>query len=108
MGLDRDTGYRLAYSPSAEGKVALLGLYQTGSSVIGTSNKPLNLADGRPHTLLWTRDTTGEMTVSVDENELFRVTDKRFPDAFNGFAIKNLGGEFGIRHIVISSKNATP
>jgi hypothetical protein len=102
LGGDRGAGYRLAYSPGAEGKLELLGLNYTRSSVIEIYNKPLNLSDGRQHTLLWTRDTNGEMAVSVDGNELFRVTDKRFPDAFGGFTLVNRGGDYGIRQITIT------
>ena len=65
-------------------------------------NKPLNLSDGQQHALLWTRETSGEMAVSVDGNELLRVTDKRFPDAFSGFTLVNRGGDYGIRQITIT------
>jgi hypothetical protein len=42
------------------------------------------------------------MAVSVDGSELFRVTDKRFPDAFSGFTLVNRGGDYGVRQITIT------
>jgi len=102
LGADRGAGYRLAYSPGAEGKLELLGLSYTKSYIIDIYDKPLNLSDGRQHTLLWTRDTNGEMTVSVDGTELFKTTDRRFSNAFSGFTLVNRGGDYSIRQITIS------
>ena len=41
------------------------------------------------------------MTVSVDEKEVMRVTDRGIGDPFDGFAMVNRGGDYVLRRIAI-------
>jgi len=100
-GTNLDTGYRLAYTPGAEGGLELLGVSSYRSAVVDLYEKPLKLEDGRSHTLLWTRDDKGEMTISVDGKELLRVTDRRFGKRFGGFTLVNRGGDYGVQSIKV-------
>jgi len=101
QGSNRDTGYRLAYSPGAEGGLELLGVSSYRSAVVDLYEEPLKLEDGRSHTLLWTRDENGEMIISVDGKELLRVTDRRFGKEFGGFTLLNRGGDYGVQNVSI-------
>ena len=59
------------------------------------------MADGQSHIIEWTRDTGGVMTVSVDGAQVMSVADRRFRDAFDGFAVVNSGGDYALRSITI-------
>jgi peptidoglycan hydrolase-like protein with peptidoglycan-binding domain len=106
QGTDRGAGYRLAYTPGAAGGLELLRISYSRSAVVDTYDKPLRLEDGQLHAVLWTRDEDGEMVVSVDGNELFRVIDRGFTDAFNGFTVVNRGGDYAVRNVTISGTKA--
>ena len=99
-------GYRLAYTPGLRPTLSLLRLSSFGTSVIQVHDQSLNLEDGSPHTLEWTRDRHGEMAVSLDGEELFRTTDRAFPAPFAGFALVNLGGDYAVREITIRGTKA--
>jgi hypothetical protein len=105
-GSNRDTGYRLAYTPGAASGLELLGVSAYRSTVVDLYQKPLNLEDGRSHTLLWTRNDNGEMSVSLDGNEILQVTDRRFNETFGGFVLVNRGGDYGIQHVNILGSKA--
>lgn len=99
QGADRRSGYRLVYTPGAAAGLALLRLSSSGSSVVETSSRPLDLEDGRQHTLSWTRDETGTMRVTVDGRELIRAKDRAFGEDFSGFVLINHGGDYAVREI---------
>ena len=48
-----------------------------------------------------TRDTTGELTVNSDGNELMRVRDQGVRDNFDRFLFINSGGEYRIQSVSI-------
>ncbi len=102
QGQDRRGGYRLFYksgggSPSLE--LARVG--RRGTSVIETYNQSLVLEDNNTHTILWTRDRQGEMTVSIDGKELIKSADRRYREAFSGFSLTNHGGDYIISRVTI-------
>lgn len=70
-------------------------------ATIAYTNKLPSLEDGKKHSLLWSRDTSGRMRISIDGNLLIEVTDRSFSDPFMGFAFVNKGGDYAIRVLVI-------
>jgi len=94
-------GYRLAYNPGHEPALELLRAGSRGVSVIEAH--PAALGEGEvPKRIEWTRDTSGEMVVSVDGEVLIRALDRGLRDPFDGFAITNLGGDFAVREVAIA------
>ena len=100
-GQDRDTGYRLAYNAGAANGLEVLRLSRSGSAVVEIFKKPLSLSDGTLHTIQWTRDEQGEMVVSLNNQELLKIGDRRYSDAFDGFTIVNKGGDYTLRKVEI-------
>ncbi len=97
----RALGYRLAYNPGARPSLELLRVGRRGSAVIDTARPSARLDDGKPHTLLLTRDTSGELAVSIDRKEVMRITDRGFRDPFEAFVLVNRGGDYMVRSIAI-------
>ena len=102
LGRYRSGGYRLFYAPESR-RFHLLRMTSQGSNVIERS-EPLNLSANRDYDLRWTRDDNGEMTVRLDGQTLFRVTDRSFSDPFDGFTIVNRGGDYSFRRVIIRSR----
>ncbi len=101
QGGQRASGYRLYFIPGATRALELRRLTRSGTSVVQVSQRPLNLQYNREHTLLWTRDKNGQMIVSVDGQEVFRVTDRGFSDPFHGFNFINHGGDYILGEVLI-------
>ena len=105
QGEGATAGYRLAYTPGApkgSASLELIGLSTRGTvSLIELYDKPLDLEDGKPHVIEWTRNGRGRMVVRVDGTEVIDVVDRRFRDAFNGFVLVNSGGDYALRSITI-------
>ena len=97
----RTLGYRLAYNPGARPTLELLRVGSRGSAVIETARPNTRLEDGKPHTVLLTRDATGELAVSIDGKEVMRITDRGFRDPFDAFVLINRGGEYMVRSVTI-------
>jgi TPR repeat protein len=101
QGEDRDAGYRLAYTPGSENGFELLRFSPSRSAIVEIYGEVITLEDGQAHIVEMTRDSKGEMAVSVDGRELFRVTDRGITDEFDGFTIVNRGGDYSLGEITI-------
>ncbi len=105
QGSAANAGYRLAYTPGAPAGSPSLVLLRVSSrgtvSTLEFHDQPLNLQDGQGHTLTWTRDHGGNMTVHLDGQQLIQVTDRGFRDPFDGLAVVNSGGDYALRRVVI-------
>jgi hypothetical protein len=98
---NRALGYRLAYNTGASPALELLRVGGRGSAVIDSAALKTRLDDAEPHVVLLTRDSTGELAVSVDGAEVLRVIDRGFRDAFDSFVLVNRGGEYMVRSVAI-------
>ena len=98
-GANRNTGYRLAYTPGKG--LALVGVNQWGSSVIDASRADIALVDGKDHVIEWTRTDDGHMVVRFDGAEIFARTDRGWRDPFDGFHLINRGGDYLLRSLTI-------
>ena len=106
QGSPTGVSYRLAYFPSASPGLQLLRVTNQGSAVIASYNSVLPLEDNRQHTLVWTRDRSGQMYIAIDGKQLIAVKDTSFKDAFDGFAMINSGGTFNVKSIAINGRPA--
>lgn len=94
-------GYFLVYTAGTSPGLSLVRKGTRGEAVIEAVAQQIVLEDGRSHVLLLTRDKTGEMTLAVDGNTSFRVTDRAFRSPFDRFIVTNGGGDFTIRSVAI-------
>jgi len=94
-------GYYLQYDAGASPALSLVKKTARGQAVIETVTEPFSLEDGRPHTLLLTRDEIGDMTVKIDGSVRLRVRDRSFRAAFDRFVIINRGGTYTTRSVSI-------
>ncbi len=101
QGGERASGYRLAYSPGVRPSLELVRLTPYGRSVIEAHQEALELEDGRSHAILWTRDESGVMVVTVDGAEVLRAGDRGVSGAFDGFTLVNRGGDYAVREITL-------
>lgn len=102
QGAARAAGYTLVFTPGASPALAMVAVSSRGgTSTIEFADEVPNLADGNPHTLAWTRNKSGVMSVTVDGQELIRTTDRSFRKPFRGIQIVNRGGDYAIRQITI-------
>lgn len=93
------TGYRLVYLPGGQPGLQLVRIAPGSLAVIDVYRDSLPLEDRQFHVLSWTRDRAGEMTVTVDGNEVLRTTDRAIAAPFDGVTVTNLGGDFAVRSI---------
>ena len=101
-GNKRTAGYRLTFHSEQTGyDVELSRFSSKGSSIIQHEKGRTKLEDGRTHQLGLTRNSSGEMTVSLDGATLFSVADRAFSDPFDGVAIVNQNGDFTVRRIEV-------
>ena len=94
-------GYSLVYDAGASAALSLIRKGTRGNAVIEAVPQRPVLEDGKSHVLLLTRDRTGGMTLAVDGETRFRVSDRAFRGPFDRFIIINGGGEFVIRSVAI-------
>lgn len=104
QGSPTGVSYRLAYFPNSSPGLQLLRVTGQGATVIASYNSTLMLEDNRKHTLVWTRDRTGQMYIAIDGKQAIAVKDTSFRDPFDGFAMINSGGTFTVQSIAINGR----
>ncbi len=92
-------GYRLVYNAGSQPGLSLVRLTADGGAVIASSEGPLNLEDGRFHTLNWSRDEDGLMQVRVDGRRVLQGRDRSLRQGFQGFVLVNHGGDYNLRRV---------
>lgn len=96
-----NAGYRVAYSPGAnggQGTVELVRETSRGRGVIDSAQIP-TLEDQKPHTMRWTRGRDGTMGLSVDGKRILNARDTSFRDPFNALAITNTGTDIIVQNV---------
>lgn len=98
-------GYRLYYltgSQPGERRFELARRSSRGTvSTIDFYEGDIGIEDGQEHEILWTRDRDGQMTISVDGQELMSVNDRSFGDPFDGITFVNTGGDAAVSYMKI-------
>ena len=98
------SGYRLVYSPGSLPGLSLVRLTSGSVEVIARYEERLDLEDGRFHSIVWSRDESGEMQVHVDDRRLLRVRDTELRDRFQGFLMANQGGDYTLGRIRLQGR----
>ncbi|MFO7581900.1 peptidoglycan-binding protein [Guyparkeria sp.] len=93
------TGYRLVYSAGLQPGLSLFRLISGNAVMVARHDDRLDLQDERFHSIVWTRDESGQMQVYVDGRRLLRVQDTGLRDPFQGFVLANQGGDYTLRRI---------
>ena len=101
-GSDPQSGYHLVYQASpAENRPMQLLKYRYGKPYIideVQENSP-SLDDGADHSVRFSRDPNGNMTVMVDNIEVMHTADLSHRDDFTGVMIINNGGSYSYDNI---------
>lgn len=100
-GRARDRGYRLAVNPGDKTGLEIYRATRRGTVLVASYKSPLPIADGRYHSLEWTRDRGGGMSVVFDGKKLIQASDRDVMGGFNGITFVNFDGEFILREIVV-------
>lgn len=100
-GNAQQQGYQLLILPEQQ-QIELLRINSRGSSVIESKQKTISL--NQPHVFEWLRDDSGMMTLAMDGEQLFQVSDRRYMKNFSGFMLNNFSGSMILHEITIVGK----
>ena len=95
----RQPGYRLVIRSAPDPSVTLYRRSRSGTAIIGQTEAPVRLTPGALTPVVWNRDRAGTMTVSIDSEIVLRASDALFRDGWDGFLLRNAGGNFAIGSI---------
>jgi len=93
------TGYRLVYSAGSQPGLSLIRLISGSAETVARHDGRLDLEDGRFHSIVWSRDESGQMQVHVDGRHMLGVQDNGLRDPFQGFVLANQGGDYTLGRI---------
>jgi hypothetical protein len=99
-GADRGGGYRLAWIGRDQPRLELHDLDAESSEPLASYSDP-GLADGGVHRFVWTRTPQGRMEVRYDGEPVMSVDAPADGEGFDGFTLRNLGGEYALHRIAI-------
>jgi hypothetical protein len=101
QGAAASSAYRLVYQPGNDTGLVLQRVVGSKVTQVGAYNDPLNLEDGKIHTLMWQRESTGKMRVYLDGQQLIIATDTQIAGNLDGWLNINQGGSYWIREIKV-------
>jgi hypothetical protein len=101
QGASASKAYRLVYQPGNETGFVLQRVIGNQVTQVGAYNDPVNLEDGKVHTLMWQREPTGKMRVYLDGQQLIIATDTQIAGNLDGWLNINQGGSYWIREIKV-------
>lgn len=101
QGASASSAYRLVYQPGNETGLVLQRVVGSQVTQVGAYNDPINLEDGKVHTLMWQREATGKMRVYLDNQQLIIATDTQIAGNLDGWLNINQGGSYWIREIKV-------
>jgi hypothetical protein len=101
QGASASKAYRLVYQPGNDTGLVLQRVVGTQVTQVGAYNDPINLEDGKVHTLQWQRESTGKMRVYLDGQQLIIATDTQIAGNLDGWLNINQGGSYWIREIKV-------
>jgi hypothetical protein len=103
QGTSGSTLYRMVYQPGAAPGIAIQKVTSAGAVTLGSLNSTVNLEDGKPHTLLFARNSQGKMSVRLDDKEVATATDTSIKGDMAGLLFINSGGAYYIRDVTVTS-----
>lgn len=101
QGASASSAYRLVYQPGNETAFILQRVVGNQVVQIGAYEDPINLEDGKPHTLIWQRESTGKMRVYLDGQQIMIAKDTQITGNLDGWLNINQGGSYWIREIKV-------
>lgn len=112
MGVIQGTnglGYRIGIRPAArDAAVEILRVSSRGSSVVDSAVVAAatwsKQQATQPKSVLFTRDDVGNMNISIDGTVVLTANDRAFRDGFDGFIVRNGGGDYVVKSISGYSK----
>jgi hypothetical protein len=112
MGVIQGTdglGYRVGIRPGAsDASVEILRVGSRGSGVVDRAQVAAATwgaqQTAQPKTVLFTRDDVGNMNVSIDGTVVLTANDRAFRDSFDGFIVRNGGGDYVVKSVSGYSK----
>lgn len=102
-GTNVSHGYRLVYDSERSSPLALIVLSDNGNRTIMSARSGTNLADGRWHDVVWTRDQRGQMTIEVDGQVEIEVLDQSLGGMNDGLSLVNLGGLWRVDDVSVAT-----
>ena len=102
-------GYRVGIRPGArDAGVEILRVGSRGSGVVNSGQIAAATwaaqQSAQPKAVLFTRDDVGNMNVSIDGTVVLTANDRAFRDGFDGFILRNGGGDYVVKSISGYSK----
>ncbi|MET4807575.1 peptidoglycan-binding domain-containing protein [Limibacillus sp. MBR-115] len=99
-------GYLLAYSiDNGYPAFRLLSVTRGKTQLVAEASDVPNLNDGKVHQIDWRRNLDGRMEAGIDGVSLLRTKSNTYRNDFDGFTFTNLGGDFGVRQILVEDRN---
>lgn len=101
-GTRRDRGYVLAIVTGEENYAELQRITAKGVAIIDQEVLVNAPATGALQNLIWRREPSGAMTVSLDGKTLIQTQDRGLNAAFRSFGIANRVGDFAVKQVALS------
>lgn len=97
-------GYRVGIRPGTDSaSVEILRVGSRGRGVVDSAQIATatwaSQQVSQPKTVLFTRDDVGDMNVSIDGTVVLTANDRAFRDGFEGFILRNGGGDYVVKSI---------
>ncbi|MDQ7248479.1 hypothetical protein [Dongia sedimenti] len=103
QGSSGSTMYRVVYQPGAAPGIAIQKVTSQGATTLGSYNSTVNLEDGSPHTLVFSRDAKGNMKATLDEQSVATAKDTSLTGDMTGLLFINSGGAYYMREVTVVS-----
>jgi hypothetical protein len=103
QGASGSTLYRMVYQPGAAPGIAIQKVTSAGATTLGSYNSMVNLEDGKPHVLVFSRDSQGNMKVTLDEQTAATAKDTSIKGDMTGLLFINSGGAYYLRDVTVTS-----
>ena len=101
QGASGQNAYRLVYQPNNAKGLMLQRVSGNKTAQIAAFNGMVRLEDGKPHDLMWSRDSAGKMIVTVDGQTALTATDTKIAGNMEGLLLVNVGGSYWLREVKI-------
>jgi len=101
QGSSGQNAYRLVYQPNNNKGLMLQRVTGNQTVQVAAFNGAVRLEDGKPHDIVWSRDSAGQMLVTVDGQTAIKAADTKIAGNMEGLLLVNVGGSYWIREIKI-------
>ena len=95
--------YRMVYQPGAAPGIAIQKVTASGATTLGSYNSVVNLEDGNPHSLVFSRDAQGNMKVTLDDQSAATAKETSLSGDMTGLLFINSGGAYYLREVTVTS-----